>query len=273
MTIPRCDLRRRLLQEYATAPPQIGHDRLFRRLLVGHLAAAAVLGTFLWTADVPAAARVVAVTARSVTVRLGPEFLASVQPRPRPAEPEEIRPETRLAQTETTDQRFDPVPPEPSPAEVPTASAPARRVYGVRRVFARGLGAGSDGDGALVVKRGNSLDGVADTLTATEADLRASAASVAPLSTVEQAPVPIHQVRPRYSAALIEHRVSGVVRARLLVRSDGSVGRVEIVEDVGYDSRELATEALRQFRFRPAMRDGRPVAVIITFQIRFEFQE
>ena len=43
-------------------------------------------------------------------------------------------------------------------------------VYGVRKVFARGLGSGPGESPGLVVKQGNSVDGRADTLTATAAD-------------------------------------------------------------------------------------------------------
>lgn len=273
MTSARPELRQRLLGEYASAPAGHNHDRLFHRLLAGHLVAVLGLGTVLWTADVPAAVSLAAGRVRSVTVRLGPEFS---QPAPRPAEPprrpEEIRPDTRLAQPRATDPPPDLSQAAPHSPET-AGDDPPRRVYGVRRVFARGLGADGGGDGSLVVKRGNTLDGVADTLTATDRDLRAAGSGAASLSTVDQAPDPIHQVRPRYSPALLEHRVSGTVAARLLVQADGSVGTVEIVRDIGFDSAAVAAEALRQFRFRPAVRQGEPVAVYITFNIRFEFQE
>ena len=266
MSSSRPELRQRLLGEYASAPAGHSHDRLFHRLLAGHLVAVLGLGTVLWTADVPAAITLAAGRGRSVTVRLGPEF---AQPAPRP--PEEIRPDTKLAQPRATERMNDEARVAPPPSETPVTDPP-RRVYGVRKIFARGLGA-DGGDGSLVVKRGNTLDGIADTLTATEADLRSTPEGATSLSTVDRAPDAIHQVKPRYSAALLEHRQSGTVSARLLVQADGSVGRVEILRDIGFDSGEVAAEALRQFRFRPAVRSGQPVAVYITFHIRFEFQE
>lgn len=272
MTASRPELRQRLLGEYASAPAGHNHDRLFHRLLAGHLIAVLGLGTVLWTADVPAAISLASGRVRSVTVRLGPEFSQPAPRRPEPPRPpEEIRADTKLAQPYATEP-----PPDVSEVDPHRPGAdndPPRRVYGVRRVFARGLGADGGGDGSLVIKRGNTLDGVADTLTATDSDLRAAGSGAAPLSTVDQAPDPVHQVRPRYSPALLEHRVSGTVTARLLVRADGSVGTVEIVRDIGFDSGVVAAEALRQFRFRPALRQGEPVAVYITFNIRFEFQE
>ena len=87
------------------------------------------------------------------------------------------------------------------------------------------------------------------------------------------APEPVHQVKPRYSAAMLAARASGVVTARLLVDADGAVAEVVVLEDIGHDARTLAAEAFRQFRFRPARRHGESVAVWIVFRMRFEYQE
>jgi len=204
------------------------------------------------------------------------------QRRPEPALlPVVAEPEPVLLTPETVlDQVVDrPVPPPESAVRAVPATAavevavpePApRRVYGVRRVMAHGLGRGASAGGNLVVKRGNTVDGVADQLVATEADLQGS---LAPLSTVEKAPEPLERVKPRYSRALVQARAAGKVTARLLIDIDGSVQAVEIIEDIGHDSRDVAAEAFRQFRFRPALRRGQPVAVWILHHIRFEFQE
>ncbi len=85
--------------------------------------------------------------------------------------------------------------------------------------------------------------------------------------------MPEHRVKPRYSEALIAARAGGTVSARVLVDRDGRVAAVRITEDIGHDSAAVAEEALRQFRFRPALRHGQPVAVWIIHRIRFEFQE
>lgn len=266
----RPDLRERLLREYSeAAAPQ--PERLFHRLAAGNLIGILALGALLVTVDVTPAARIAVVEARPVRFRVAEAPIAPPSPpkppearREEPSEPPQLRPETRL------DQAIDLPAAEPSDADPTPAPRTIRRVYGMRKVLASGLGTGSsDGDG-LVVKRGNTLDGHADTLEATDDDLRAPVVS---LSTVETAPVPVYQARPRYSPTLIENHASGVVSARLLVDTDGSVRRLEIVEDIGFDSREIATEALRQFRFRPALRDGQPVAVWILYKIRFEFQD
>jgi hypothetical protein len=266
----REELRQQLLREYAESrlPSDREGDRLFRRLFAANLAVAMGLGGLLLTVEITPAARLtlfdpdpVAFTVEAELSRPAPPA-AKETPRatPRDERLPVITADTQLAQA----MEF------PSFDHEPPAQAPARRVYGVRQVFARGLGTGSGGDGGLVVKRGNTLDGKADTLTATEADLRGR---VAPLSTVEVPPAPIRTIKPRYSQVLLDNRVSGVVSARLLVDVDGSVREVKITEDIGFDSREIATTAFHQFRFRPALRGERPVAVWILYKIRFEFQE
>ncbi|MCP4545171.1 MAG: energy transducer TonB [bacterium] len=161
--------------------------------------------------------------------------------------------------------------PEPTPVEPePEPEVKPRRVYGVRKVFAKGLGAGGGGNGGIVTKLGNTLNKEPDELEATEAELTGS---LAPLSTVSSAPSLIGRVRPEYTKEMVENRVSGLVRARLLVDSDGSVKGVEILEDIGFGSKEAATTAFRQLRFKPALRADKPVAVWIIMKYRFELQE
>ncbi len=264
------ELRRQLLREYAESRSSKNRetDRVFHRLFAGSLAVAIGLGGLLLTVPVTPAARLTLLDPTPVAFKVAAELSDSAAPSP-PPPPRQVAP-VEPAPVITSDTQLAQEVDSPATEGDPAAQTPARRVYGVRKVFARGLGAGSGGDGSLVVKRGNTLDGRADTLTATAADLNGP---VAPLSTVEVPPTPVRQVKPRYSQALIDHRVSGVVSARLLVDADGQVREVEITEDIGFDSREIATNAFRQFRFRPALRGDRPVAVWILFKIRFEFQE
>ncbi len=208
-----------------------------------------------------------------ITFFMSPESVVEPEPvttpQPDPETAPELTPETVLGQAVDLTAPEPEVEATPAP-ETEGAFEPPRRVYGVRKVFARGLGAAEGGGSAIIVQRGNTLDGRADTLTATERDLRGS---VAPLSTVTRAPNPIERHKPGYSEAMRAARVRGTVTARLLIDTAGDVRRVEIVQDIGYDSRDLAIAAFEKFRFEPALRGSTPVAVWITHKIRFEFQE
>ncbi len=158
----------------------------------------------------------------------------------------------------------------PQEAITKPAQPVTRRVYGVRKVYAKGLGKGSAEPSGLVNKLGNTVDGRSDDLIATEADLQGKLAA---LSSVDQAPEPIRRIKPVYSNEMLKARVRGVVTAYLLVDVDGTVKDVKVTEDIGLDSRQVATRALNGFKFKSAQKNGSPVAVWILHRIRFEFQE
>jgi outer membrane biosynthesis protein TonB len=233
-----------------------------------------ILGGILMTVQVPKLVSAGNSGPQKVRISLEKVILPTVAlPIPEPKEIPRLEPNTILAAPEdrpsvprATDVA---VAPEPT-VEVEEPVVPRRRVYGVRKVYARGLGAGGQGSPGLVTKKGNTLDGVADTLTATTADLQGELAA---LSSIERAPEPVHRVKPIYSASMLKAKARGEVTAYLLVDIDGSVRDVKVTKDIGFDSREVAEAALRGFRFKPAMKDDSPVAVWIFHRIRFEFQE
>ncbi len=281
--MPRTDdVRDRLLASYEALPPGGRNGNgFFLRLLAGTQGLLLLAGGLMLTVEGTPVVALGGDEARRVTFRFEPESApVEITPEPRPVEPEpdpvEMAPE--ITPATVLDQAIDRSAPEPelesTPATTPddpaTPVEPPRRVYGVRKVFARGLGADGSGAPGLVVKRGNTVDGRADSLVATPEDL---VGTLAPLSTVSRAPVPLRRVKPRYSDLLREHRATGTVTARLLVDVDGSVRLVEVTSDIGHDSSDLAEAAFRQFRFEPAIRGGEPVAVWIIHKIRFELQE
>jgi len=259
------------LSAFAEPAPRDGREALLGRLYGLCLLACGGLGLWLLTVEAAPAIRGPRPEPHRITFAVPvPPRPALAESAPRP-EPQALAPAI-AASAAAAPPATEPAPPIPAAAVDGTAPADAapRRVYGVRRVLARGLGSAGTAAAGLVTKHGNTLDGVADTLTATPADL---AGELASLGTVERAPEPLARVKPRYSEAMIAARASGTVVARLLIDADGSVRAVEVREDFGLDSRERAIEAFRQFRFRPALRDGEPVAVWIVHRIRFEFQE
>lgn len=65
----------------------------------------------------------------------------------------------------------------------------------------------------------------------------------------------------------------GRVRLRLLVRSDGSVGHVEVVVPSGEPELDrAAVEALRRWKFEPARREGQPVDSYYLVWVSFELR-
>jgi TonB family protein len=84
------------------------------------------------------------------------------------------------------------------------------------------------------------------------------------------APEAITKVDPAYPQELMHDRVEGVVVLYAIIRSDGSVGDVRVIE--GFDERlnENARRALSQWRFRPGTKNGTPVDVEAVVRVPFK---
>jgi TonB family protein len=84
-------------------------------------------------------------------------------------------------------------------------------------------------------------------------------------------PVVLREVRPQYTSDAMRAKVQGTVLLECVVRSDGSVGDVQVVRSLdpvfGLDSE--AIKAAKQWRFRPGSRLGEAVSVLITIELTF----
>lgn len=87
-----------------------------------------------------------------------------------------------------------------------------------------------------------------------------------------QAPVPLDQPRPEYSEEAREQKHEGVVVLRVEVGPDGRVSNVTVRRPLGLGLDEKAQEAVRQWVYKPALRDGRPVAVQFDLSINFRLE-
>jgi TonB family protein len=81
----------------------------------------------------------------------------------------------------------------------------------------------------------------------------------------------LSQVTPSYTASAMRERIEGSVLLEAVVLEDGRVGDVRVVRSLdtehGLDDQAIA--ALRQWRFAPATRDGKPVSTRVTVQMHF----
>ncbi|HJQ70754.1 MAG TPA: energy transducer TonB [Blastocatellia bacterium] len=79
----------------------------------------------------------------------------------------------------------------------------------------------------------------------------------------------LNRVKPEYTASADRAGVSATVEAAAVFHRDGSVGEVEVIRWAGYGLDESATRAIRQLKFKPAMRDGRAVSVRAVVRYNF----
>lgn len=86
------------------------------------------------------------------------------------------------------------------------------------------------------------------------------------------APVATHAVDPGYPLELMRENIRGTVTLSAVIRSDGSVGDVEVLNGIDDRLDAYARNALMSWKFLPALRNGNPVAlqavVIIPFRPR-----
>ncbi|PYV66253.1 MAG: hypothetical protein DMG97_29960 [Acidobacteria bacterium] len=82
-------------------------------------------------------------------------------------------------------------------------------------------------------------------------------------------PVVLQRVEPRYSEEARKARYDGTVVLEVIIRADGSVDVQRIVRSLGFGLDENAIAAIKQWKFRPGMRNGVPVDLSLNVEVNF----
>jgi len=83
------------------------------------------------------------------------------------------------------------------------------------------------------------------------------------------APSVIHSVQPEFTEEARQSQFQGTCSIQLIVDAQGNPQNVHVTKHLGMGLDEKAIEAVRQYRFKPAMYDGHPVAVQIVVEVEF----
>jgi len=83
------------------------------------------------------------------------------------------------------------------------------------------------------------------------------------------APKPTYQPDPEYSEEARKAKYQGTCVLRLVVGPDGRAHDVQVTHTLGLGLDEKAIEAVNTWKFDPAMKDGKPVAVLISVEVSF----
>ena len=86
------------------------------------------------------------------------------------------------------------------------------------------------------------------------------------------APELIRQVDPEYPALARRAHVVGEVFLEAVIRRDGTVGQIRVVQGLRMGCTEAAVDALKRWRFRPGMQRGVPVDVIMELKVTFRLE-
>jgi len=82
-------------------------------------------------------------------------------------------------------------------------------------------------------------------------------------------PVVTRKVDPAYPLQLMRQNVAGTVIIYAVIHADGTAGSVRVLRGVDARLDRFAREAVAQWQFEPAMKDGHPVDVEATFHVPF----
>ncbi len=91
-------------------------------------------------------------------------------------------------------------------------------------------------------------------------------------SNVDEKPVRLRAPTPRYTEAARTNKIQGTVTMRVWVGADGDVKQVKVVRGLPDGLTEQAIEAARQAKFKPAIKDGKPVPYWVLLQMEFNLR-
>jgi TonB family protein len=84
-------------------------------------------------------------------------------------------------------------------------------------------------------------------------------------------PQVVKQVHAQYTSEAMRQMIEGDVLLDVVVKSDGSVGDVTVKKslDAVYGLDDEAVKAMKQWQFKPGIKDGKAVAVRIAVAMNF----
>jgi periplasmic protein TonB len=84
-------------------------------------------------------------------------------------------------------------------------------------------------------------------------------------------PIPVSQPKPQYTAQAMRAKVQGTVLLECIVLPDGNVGQIRVLRslDPTFGLDQEAIKAARSWKFKPGMRRGEAVAVLVTIEMAF----
>ena len=92
--------------------------------------------------------------------------------------------------------------------------------------------------------------------------------TVYPVGNGVSLPQVVKQVKAEYTNEAQQNRIEGKVVLSVVVRSDGAVGDVKVTESLDsiYGLDKNAVAAMKEWEFKPGMKEGKAVQVSLDFQ-------
>lgn len=138
----------------------------------------------------------------------------------------------------------------------------------------RGLGHGLDETAAQAVQRwtfapARRNGAPVSSIAQIDVDFKLPPAEVVKVGGGVTAPTVLSRVTPQYTDEARKDRYTGTVVIEGLIKTDGTFDVIRIVRGLDYGLTERAIDALKQWKFNPGMRQGKPVDVAINIEVNF----
>jgi TonB family protein len=85
-------------------------------------------------------------------------------------------------------------------------------------------------------------------------------------------PTVLTRVQPEYTEEAKANKVAGTVMLKTVITAEGVPDQIQVVKGIGAGLDEKAVEALSNWTFQPATKDGAPVAVWATVEVNFKLK-
>ena len=86
-------------------------------------------------------------------------------------------------------------------------------------------------------------------------------------------PKATHRERPIYPRSAFDDRVAGVVGLEIVIDAEGRLTHARVKSAPHPDLGVAAIECARKWRFKPATKDGKPIAVMATMDVDFKIKK
>jgi TonB family protein len=115
--------------------------------------------------------------------------------------------------------------------------------------------------------------GLAAPLAAAAADKPAPATPPAKAVDADRMPVPKKQTVPVYPKALFDKNITGLVVVGFIIDEKGNVPDAWAIESPDPAFSKAAIDCVKQWKFTPALKGGKPVKMNMSVDIRFNTKE
>jgi periplasmic protein TonB len=189
------------------------------------------------------------------------------EPKPPPPPPPKVKPvkppPIKVAEA--------PKPPPPSEAPPPPNDTPPPEPSAKPPPLVVGMTMSSTTSaGSFAAPVGNTAYGKA---TGTATDPKAvkgySAPKYVPVYQVDSEPTVASEVKIPYPDEARRAGIEGTVTLSITIDADGKVSNVKVISGPGYGLNEAARDAIRRFRFKPAIKGGEAVATEMKYSYTF----